>query len=88
MIERVREEHPEISIERLCSLMGVSRSWYYGRPSAAEKANKDVALRDAIERIVLEFPGYGYRRVTAALGREGWSAVSYTHLTLPTTPYV
>ncbi len=73
MIERVREEHPEISIERLCELMGVSRSWYYGRPCAAEKVRKDVALRDAIERIVLEFPGYGYRRVTAALVREGWS---------------
>ena len=62
-----------MSIEKLCELMGVSRSWYYGRPSAAEKVPKDVALRDAIERIVLEFPGYGYRRVTAALGREGWS---------------
>ncbi len=73
MIEQVHEEHPEISIERLCDLMGVSRSWYYERPSAAEKANKGVALRDAIERIVLSFPGYGYRRVTAALGREGWS---------------
>jgi transposase InsO family protein len=68
----VREEHPEASIERLCELMGVSRSWYYERPSATEKAQKDVALRDAIERIVLEFPGYGYRRVSAALRREGW----------------
>lgn len=73
MIEQVREEHPEISIERLCELMGVSRSWYYQRPSATEKVKKDVALRDAIERIVLEFPGYGYRRVSAALKREGWS---------------
>ncbi len=73
MIEQVREEHPEMSIERLCSLMGVSRSWYYERPAVAKKAKKDVALRDAIERIVLRFPGYGYRRVTAALRREGWA---------------
>ena len=29
-------------------------------------------LRDAIERIVLQFPGYGYRRVTKALQRDGW----------------
>jgi putative transposase len=73
VIEQVREEHPEMSIERLCSLIGLSRSWYYARPVAAErKARKDVELRDAIERIVLEFPGYGYRRVTAALRREGW----------------
>ena len=74
MIERVREEHPEMPIEKLCELMGVNRSWYYSRPPAREKkAGKDVVLRDAIERIVLEFPGYGYRRVTAALRREGWS---------------
>jgi putative transposase len=29
-------------------------------------------LRDAIERLVLAFPGYGYRRVTKALQRDGW----------------
>lgn len=72
MIAQVKEEHPEMSIERLCELMGLSRSWYYERPSAEQRAQKDVELRDAIERIVLEFPGYGYRRVTAALRREGW----------------
>lgn len=72
MIARIKEEHPELSIERLCELMGVSRSWYYEHPSAEQKARKDVVLRDAIEQIVLEFPGYGYRRVTAALRREGW----------------
>ena len=52
--------------------MGVSRSWYYERTPAGQEDHKDVELRDAIERIVLEFPGYGYRRVTAALRREGW----------------
>jgi transposase InsO family protein len=52
----------------------VSRSWYYDRPSATEKAERDVELRDAIERIVLEFPGYGYRRVTEQLRREGRGA--------------
>ncbi len=64
MINQVREEHPEMSIERLCELMSVSRSWYYGRPSVQQRAHKDVELRDAIERIVLEFAGYGYRRVS------------------------
>lgn len=31
-----------------------------------------IALRDAIEAIVLELPGYGYRRVTHELRRQGW----------------
>jgi len=38
-----------------------------------EKAAEDLKLRDAIERIVLEFPGYGYRRVTKELHRRGWA---------------
>lgn len=73
MIDRAIEEHPEMPVNALCELLCVSRSWYYERPSSTEKkAQRDVALRDAIERIVLEFPGYGYRRVTKALAREGW----------------
>ena len=74
MIEQVREEHPEMSVERLCYLMGVSRSWYYARPTATSRRPKRTSvLRDAIEQVVLEFPGYGYRRVTAAFRREGWA---------------
>ncbi len=71
-MSRVMQEHPEVSVRSLCELMGVSRSWYYDKPSAEEKAERDVELRDAIERIVLEFPGYGYRRVTEQLHREEW----------------
>ena len=40
------------------------------RPPVDEE---EIALRDAIEQIVLAFPGYGYRRVTVALQREGWA---------------
>jgi transposase InsO family protein len=69
---QVLVEHPEVSVRSLCELFGVSRSWYYDKPDAAEKAQRDVELRDAIERIVLEFPGYGYRRVTEQLRREEW----------------
>jgi putative transposase len=73
MIEETRTEHPEVSIKELCELFSVSRSWYYECPTPQQRAQRDVELRDAIERIVLELPGYGYRRVTAALRREGWS---------------
>ncbi len=74
MIEGATLEHPEVALSSLCKLFGVSRSWYYEKPGAAERrAREDVALRDAIERIVLEFPGYGYRRVSEALRREGWT---------------
>lgn len=73
MIEEAKEEHPRMPLSDLCELLGVSRSWYYEKPSPDEKAGEDVELRDAIERIVLEFPGYGYRRVTQTLKRQGWT---------------
>jgi putative transposase len=73
MIEEARVEHPEVSLKELCELFSVSRSWYYERPTPGQRAHRDVELRDAIERIVLEFPGYGYRRVTKELQRRGWS---------------
>jgi transposase InsO family protein len=67
----VQQAYPQVSIRQLCSWLGVSRSWYYAC-GGAEPPAQAVALRDAIEQIVLEFPGYGYRRVTQALRRAGW----------------
>jgi len=63
---------PHLSVRQLCALFGVSRSWWYARPTTLVPSREEVALRDAIERLVLDFPGYGYRRVTHALQREGW----------------
>ena len=73
MIAQGRQAHPELSMRRLCALLGVGRSWYYACPDGPARDAPDLALRDAIERIVLEFPGYGYRRVTHALRHEGWT---------------
>lgn len=71
MIAAAREEGAA-PLSALCSHLGVSRSWYYARPASLEPAEEAVALRDAIERVVLDFPGYGYRRVAAQLRRDGW----------------
>ncbi len=72
MIAAVQQDFPQISVRQLCRWLSVGRTWYYTCPTAEERAARDVALRDAIERIILELPGYGYRRVTHALRREGW----------------
>jgi len=55
-------------------MLGVSRSWLYEKPARVEPSEEDTELRDAIERLCLAFPGYGYRRVTAQLRRDGWTA--------------
>lgn len=71
MIRAVHDAHPELSIRRLCELFGVGRTWYYTQPSPDETASRDVALRASIEDTVLAFPGYGYRRVTKHMQRDG-----------------
>lgn len=73
MIEKAHDLFPELSIEHLCHLFAVSRSWYYGQEVRSEVNEEETALRDRIEEMILEFPGYGYRRVTHALHREGIS---------------
>lgn len=54
-------------------MLGVSRSWLYEEPAPAEPSEEDTKLRDAVERLCLALPGYGYRRVTAQLHRDGWT---------------
>ena len=72
MITQAHQAMPEHSISQLCKTLHVSRSWYYETQTRAEEDEADVELRDTIERIILDFPGYGYRRVTHALKRTGW----------------
>jgi putative transposase len=73
MITDLSQTVPTLSVRGLCALLGVSRSWHYARPTPEAVASRDVELRAAIEAIVLAFPGYGYRRVTKQLQRDGWT---------------
>lgn len=75
MIAEAAAAPSPLSVRHLCALLDVNRAWYYARPIGAKQGDETEAarLRDVIERIVLDFPGYGYRRVTHALAREGWA---------------
>jgi putative transposase len=61
-------------IERLCRLTHVSRAGYYRWQCAPPAVDPDLDLRDEIQRIALEFPSYGWPRITAELKRRGWEA--------------
>jgi transposase InsO family protein len=54
--------------------MSIARSSFYYRPGIknADQMKVDADLVDRIEAICLEFPSYGYRRVTRQLQHEGW----------------
>jgi putative transposase len=73
VITQYRQQRPKTSVRQMCQMLGISRSWLYEKPEAAEPTVADTHLRDAVERLCLEFPGYGYRRVTAQLHRDGWT---------------
>jgi len=50
----------------------VSRSGFY-RFDENARPDRDMDLRDAIQRIALEWPSYGRPRITAELRRRGWT---------------
>jgi putative transposase len=73
VITQVHQDSPKRPISQLCETLQVSRSWYYEKQARPEAEGTDVELRDATRRIILDFPGYGYRRVTHALKRASWA---------------
>ena len=63
-----------LTLERMLELGRVSRSSFYRFDAeGAPGPDTDMELRDAIQRIALEMPSYGRRRITAELRRRGWA---------------
>jgi transposase InsO family protein len=58
----------EFGVSLLCRVLEVPHSSFY----YVAQPPDDLALRSAMEAIALEFPRYGYRRMTVELGRRGW----------------
>ena len=54
--------------------MKIARSTLYHKPKekSLQQLKEEMDLRGQIERICLDFPRYGYRRVTKQLQRESW----------------
>ena len=61
----VSADHP---VALVCEVLGCSRSSYYYQ----EQASADAGLKEAIVAVAVEWPTYGYRRMTVELGRRGW----------------
>lgn len=59
------------SIQHACRLTGASRAGFYRHWEECAPRQAETSLRHAMQRIVLENRRYGYRRVTAALRRDG-----------------
>src|SRR5258708_20653213 len=61
----------EPAIAGMCARAVVSRAGYYRQWAASARRQEETGVRDAIQRLALAHPHYGYRRIAALLRREG-----------------
>ncbi len=74
MIYRLIRDEGSLSVRQRCRIARVSPSAYYawGKSSGHEGTDEqELALVKQMQAILLELPGYGYRRVTEELHRRG-----------------
>jgi putative transposase len=56
----------------MCAAAGFSRAGYYRFLDPEQPAPADMDLRDEMQKIALEWPSYGSRRITQELKVRGW----------------
>jgi putative transposase len=56
----------------MCDLAGISRAGYYRFLDPEKPAPADMDLRDEMQKIALEWPSYGSRRMVRELKAHGW----------------
>ena len=61
-----------MSVVRMCEVAGFSRVGYYRFLDPEKPAPTDMELRDAMQKIALEWPSYGSRRMKRELRDRGW----------------
>ena len=60
MIDDAMATFLALPVTRLCTLFGISQSGYYTYRGRNTDEEREILLRDAIERLVLGFPDYGW----------------------------
>ena len=61
------------AVNALCQMTGISRASYYRWRAPPPSIPVEMELPDAIQQVALEFPAYGYRRITRELNRRGFA---------------
>lgn len=64
----------QLSVVALLETLELSRATHYRHLTNPLPADPDMELRDHLQRLALEWPQYGYRRITAELHRQGVQA--------------
>lgn len=61
----------QLPLTSLLETLALSRATHYRYLASPVLTDPDLELRDHIQRIALDWPTYGYRRITAELHRQG-----------------
>lgn len=64
----------QLPLAALCETLSLARATHYRCRANPLPADPDMELRDHLQRLALEWPQYGYRRITAELHRQGITA--------------
>jgi putative transposase len=67
----------ELTVERMCDLAGVNRAGYYRHWAASAPRQEETAVRDAVQRVALEYRYYGYRRIAWQMFRDDGLVVNH-----------
>jgi putative transposase len=59
-------------VNALCQMTGLSRGGFYRSRRPRQASPVEMEIRDELQKIALESPAYGYRRVTVELQRRGF----------------
>lgn len=65
----MQPDHEELSIRKQCALLGVTRSSLYYKPEEVDA--EDLTLMRDIDRLYMDQPFYGSRRMTVVLKQQG-----------------
>jgi len=60
-------------VSALCQMTGLNRAGYYRSRTPRQATPVEMEIRDEMQRIAVESPAYGYRRITAELQKRGFA---------------
>jgi putative transposase len=61
------------AVNALCQMTGLNRAGFYRWRAPCAALPVEMEIRDEMQKIALEWPAYGYRRITVELGKRGFA---------------
>jgi putative transposase len=61
------------AVSALCQMTGLNRAGFYRLRTPRQATPVEMEIRDEMQKIAVESPAYGYRRITAELQKRGFA---------------